>query len=444
MATAKKGPKKTSSGSGTKTPNSEKPAAAPKKTAVADDATARVNIAGFSDSIQLGSESSALFAKAAGLAVICLGVSVALGASDGDGFRRWSHAYLAAFGVALTITAGSVFWVCLQHLVNARWSIVVRRVGEVFAANMPLLAVLALPIVVPVLLGNTAIYEWADKSKVQSDELLAHKAGYLNPIFFLIRMVFYFGFWSILARYYLNSSRRQDETGGSEIAPSMNRVSGPSMIVYGLAITFCSIDLFMAVDPRWFSTMFGVYFFASCVLSVHVTLILALMWIQRRGRLAKSVTTEHYHDLGKMLFAFTIFWAYIGFSQFLLIWYANMPEETAWFKQRFAGGWAAVSWTLVFGHFVIPFFGLLSRHIKRNKTLLAFWCFWMLAMVYVDMYWMVLPAIDVEPNLRPMDLLTVVGLLSALVAGAARVAGKKNLIPTKDPRLEQSLAFENI
>ncbi len=442
MATAKKGPKKTSSNA--KTPSSEKPAAAPRKSSAPEDSAARVNVAGFSDSIQLGSESSALFAKAAGVAVICLGVSVALGASDGDGFRRWSHGYLAAFGVALAITAGSVFWVCLQNLVNARWSVVVRRVGEVFAANMPLLAVLALPIIVPVVLGNPVVYEWADKAKVAGDEILAHKSGYLNPTFFLVRMVFYFGFWSILARYYLNHSRRQDETGGSEIAPSMTRVSGPAMIVFGLAITFCSIDLFMAVDPRWFSTMFGVYFFASCVLGVHITLILALMWLQGRGRLAKSVTTEHYHDLGKMLFAFVIFWAYIGFSQFMLIWYANLPEETAWFKQRFAGGWGTVSWTLVFGHFVIPFFGLLSRYIKRNKTLLGFWCFWMLAMVYVDMFWLVLPAVDVEPNLRAMDVLALLGLLSALVAGAAREAGKKNLIPTKDPRLEQSLAFENI
>jgi phosphoglycerol transferase MdoB-like AlkP superfamily enzyme len=200
----------------------------------------------------------------------------------------------------------------------------------------------------------------------------------------------------------------------------------------------------MSVDAHWFSTMFGVYFFASCVQCVHITLILALMWIQSKGRLAKSVTTEHYHDLGKMLFAFTVFWAYVAFSQFMLIWYANLPEETAWFKDRFAGGWGSVSWTLLFGHFVIPFFGLLSRHIKRNKKALAFWCVWQLAMVFVDMYWLVLPAIDVEPSLRAMDLLALLGLLSALVAGAAREAGRRNLIPTKDPRLEHSLAFENI
>lgn len=444
MATAKKGPKQSPSGTKTGTPEAKRDGAASKQTAQPEDAAGRVDVDGFSDSIRLGSESGALFAKAGGLAIVCLGASVALGASEGDGFRRWSHGYLAAFGVALAITAGSLFWVCLQHLVNAKWSIVVRRVGELFAANMPLVAVLALPVIVPVVLGNGVIYEWADKTKVAAEEVLKHKAGYLNPGFFLVRMVLYFGFWSILARYYLNNSRRQDETGGAEIAPAMSRISGPAMIAFGLTLTFCSIDLFMAVDPRWFSTMFGVYYFASCVLGVHITLILALMWLQARGHLKTTITQEHYHDLGKMLFAFVIFWAYIGFSQFMLIWYANLPEETAYFKQRFAGNWSGVSWTLVFGHFVIPFFGLLSRHIKRNKTLLGFWCFWMLAMVYVDMYWLVLPAVDAQPDLRPMDLLALLGILSALVAGAAREAGKKNLIPTKDPRLEQSLVFENI
>jgi len=443
MATAKKGHKKSSS-SGKKSPETEpRPESAP-KSAAAEDASAQVAVAGFTDSIRFGTEASALFAKAAGLAVIALGASVALGASEGDGFRRWSHGYLAAFGVAFAITAGSLFWVTLQNLVNARWSIVVRRIGEVFAANALLLGLLALPIIVPVIQGQPLIYSWADKAKVASDHLLAHKAGYLNPTFFLIRMLGYFGYWTLLSRFYLRSSRRQDETGGPEIAPSMGRVSGPAMILFALTLTFCAVDLLMSVDPRWFSTMFGVYFFASCVLSVHVTLILSLMWIQSKGRLAKSVTTEHYHDLGKMLFAFTIFWAYIGFSQFMLIWYANLPEETAWFKQRFAGDWGNVAWTLLFGHFVIPFFGLLSRHIKRNRTTLAFWCFWMLAMVYVDMFWLVLPAVDSEPSVRAMDLLALLGLLSALVAGAAREAGKKNLIPTKDPRLEHSLAFENL
>ena len=443
MATAKKGPtKKTGSGkkSSEPSPESQQKSSA----SVPQDAAAQVSVAGFSDSIRLGNEGGAMFAKAAGLAVLCLGASVGLGASDGDGFRRWSHGYLAAYAVALAVTAGSLFWVILQNLVNARWSVAIRRTGEVFAANMPLLGILSLPLVVPVMMGNPLVYEWADKAKVAHDHLLHHKSGYLNANFFLVRMLFYFGLWTVLARYYLSASRRQDETGGAEIVPSMNRISGPAMILFGLTVTFCAVDLLMSVDPRWFSTMFGVYFFASCVTCVHATLILALIWVQKKGRLAKSITTEHYHDLGKMLFAFVIFWAYVGFSQFMLIWYSNIPEETAWFKQRFAGDWGNVSWTLLFGHFVIPFFGLLSRHIKRNRTTLAFWCFYMIAMVYIDMYWLVLPAVDVEPNVRAMDLLALLGLLSALVAGAAREAGKKNLIPTKDPRLPQSLAFENI
>lgn len=445
MATAKKGPtKKTGSAEKGSAPESKSESAPKKAAPVPEDAAARVEIAGFSDSIRLGSESGALFAKAAGLAVVCLGASAALGAGAGDGFKRWSHGYLAAYAVALAITAGSLFWVILQNLVNARWSVGVRRVGEVFAANMPLLGLLSLPLVIPVMTGNPLVYEWADKAAVAKDHLLHHKAGYLNSGFFLVRMFVYFGFWTWLAFYYLRSSRRQDETGGPEIVPSMNRISGPAMIVFGLTLTFCAVDLLMSVDPRWFSTMFGVYFFASCVQCVHVTLILALMWVQKKGRLAKSVTSEHYHDLGKMLFAFTIFWAYVAFSQFMLIWYSNIPEETAWFKQRFAGGWGNVSWTLVFGHFVIPFFGLLSRHVKRSRPALAFWCFWQLGMVYIDMYWLVLPAIDVEPSVSASDLLALLGLLSALVAGAAREAGKKNLIPTKDPRLSQSLAFENI
>jgi hypothetical protein len=444
MATAKKGPTK-KSGSASKPAAPEvKAESSSKKSPVVEDASAAVAVAGFNDSIRFGSEGSALFAKAAGLAVICLGISAALGATEGDGFRRWSHGYLAAYGVALAITLGSLFWVTLQHLVNARWSVVVRRVGEVFASNALLLGVLSLPIVLPVMGGQPLIYEWADHAKVHADHLLHHKSPYLNPVFFLVRMLFYFGFWTLLSRYFLGRSRRQDETGGAEIGPSLTRISGPAMILFGLTLTFCAVDLLMSVQAHWFSTMFGVYFFASCVQCVHITLILSLMWIQSKGRLAKSVTTEHYHDLGKMLFAFTIFWAYVAFSQFMLIWYANLPEETAWFKQRFAGGWGTVSWTLLFGHFVIPFFGLLSRHIKRNKKTLAFWCFWQLAMVFIDMYWLVLPAIDVEPSLRAMDLLALLGLLSALVAGAARELGKRNLIPTKDPRLEHSLAFENL
>jgi hypothetical protein len=310
--------------------------------------------------------------------------------------------------------------------------------------NAPLVGVLSLPIVVPAAMGNGIVYEWADHAKAEADHLLHHKHAYLNPTFFLIRMVVYFGFWTLLARYFFRSSLRQDETARADIAPAMQRVAGPSMIAFALTLTFAAVDFFMSVDAHWFSTIFGVYFFASAVLCIQATMSLGSMWLQSKGRLKKSVTVEHYHDLGKMLFAFTIFWAYVGFSQFMLIWYANVPEETYWYKARFAGGWGTWAWALLFCHFVIPFFFLLSRHIKRNKTTLAMGAVWMILMVYLDMYWLVLPVIDAEPSFTLMDACCLVGLVSALVAGIAYRAQRVNLIPTKDPRLARSLAFENI
>jgi hypothetical protein len=444
MATAKKG-QKSKAGSDKKGDAPEKPATPQASSKPRpDEAAVQTLVPGVTDNIRLGAEGSTLFAKAAVVAVASLGIAALMGASDGDDFRRFSHAYLVAFAVGLAVSAGALFWVTLQHLVNAHWSVVVRRVGEILAANAPVMAILSLPIVLPVLSGQALIYDWADHAKVEADHLLHHKSPYLNPTFFAIRMIFYFGFWTLLSRFFLKGSVRLDETGGAEIVPSMRRVAGPAMILWALTLTFCAVDLLMSVDAHWFSTIFGVYFFASCVLAVHASLTLSLMWLQGKGRLAKAVTVEHYHDVGKMLFAFTVFWAYIGFSQFMLIWYANVPEETAWFKERFAGGWGDVAWTLVFGHFVFPFFGMLSRHIKRNRKTLAFFAVWMLAMIYLDMYWLVMPNVNEQPDFRLMDLLLVIGILSALVAAAAQRAKSINLVPTKDPRLARSLAFENI
>jgi len=443
MATAKKSPKKpgevkSGGGSDGTTPDVPKPAA--RKT---EELAIVSSVPGFSDNIRLGTEGPALFGKSALIAVVCIGLGVALGAVEGDGFRRFLHGYLVAYCVALAVSAGALYWVTLQHLVNSHWSIVVRRIGELFAANAPLMGVLSLPIVIPVLMGSGIIYEWADHAKSEADHLLHHKSGYLSPGFFLVRMVVYFGFWTFLSRFYLKNSVRLDETGGPEIVPKLRAAAGPAMIGFALTLTFCAIDLIMSVDAHWFSTIFGVYFFASCVLCVHATVSLSAMWLQGKGRL-KSVTAEHYHDLGKMLFAFTVFWAYVAFAQFMLMWYANIPEETLWFKERFAHGWGNVSWFLLFGHFVFPFFGMLSRHVKRNKKGLAFFAFWMIAMVYLDMFWLILPNIDHEPNLKIFDVLLLIGLLSALVAGVARRAAKLNLLPTRDPRLGRSLAFENI
>ena len=400
------------------------------------------------DNIRLAEVGQALFVNAAGVGVVAMGISAVLGAGEKDGWNRFSHSYLVAFVWVMTIGAGALWWVTIQNIVNSHWSTVIRRVAELIASNAPVLALLALPIVLPLIMGNPVMYQWADSDLMHKSEELANKIGYLNPKFFAIRFVVYFGFWTLLSRFFLNRSLGQDkesEATAAKTVVTMRRLAGPAMIGFAITITFCAIDLIMSLDPKWFSTMFGVYYFASCVLAINSSLALTLMWLQGKGRLTSSVTVHHFHDLGKMVFAFTIFWAYVGFSQFMLLWYANIPEETLWFKERFANSWGTLSWILLFGHFVIPFFGLLSRWVKRNKKALAFWCIWQLVMIYVDMYWLVMPTLGVdEVPFGLIDLTCWIGVLALFVAGLAYRAKGLDLLAKNDPRLPKSLAFENI
>src|SRR5450432_4676207 len=398
------------------------------------------------DNIRLAEVGQSLFVKAAAVGIAAIAISAFLGSGENDGWNRFSHSYLVAFVWVLTIGAGALWWITIQNIVNSHWSMVIRRVGELIATNAPTLFALAMPVVLPLILGKPIMYRWADRSLMTGE--LANKIGYLNTKFFSIRFVFYFGFWTLLGYFFLNRSLGQDKESKETAAKTvvtMRRVAGPAMIVFALTITFCAIDLIMTLEPQWFSTMFGVYYFASCVLAVNSSLALTLMWLQSKGRLASSVTVHHFHDLGKMVFAFTIFWAYVGFSQFMLLWYANIPEETLWFKERFANSWGTLSWFLLFGHFVIPFFGLLSRWVKRNRKALAFWCIWQLVMIYVDMYWLVMPTLGVdEVPFKLIDLTCWVGVLALFIAGLAYRAKSLNLLATNDPRLPDSLAFENI
>ncbi|HEX2669835.1 MAG TPA: hypothetical protein VHM25_03130 [Polyangiaceae bacterium] len=400
------------------------------------------------DNIRLAEVGQALFIKALGVGVVALGLSAVLGMNEKDGWNRFSHSYLVAFVWVMTIGAGALWWVTIQNIVNSHWSTVIRRVAELIAANAPVLAVLSLPVVLPLIMGNPVMYLWADAEAMNKSHELHNKIGYLNTTFFAIRFVVYFGFWTLLSRFFLKRSLGQDKEtpeAAAKTVVSMRRLAGPAMIGFAITITFCAIDLIMSLDPKWFSTMFGVYYFASCVQAINASLALTLMWLQAKGRLTSSVTVHHFHDLGKMVFAFTIFWAYVGFSQFMLLWYANVPEETLWFKIRFANSWGTMSWALVFMHFVIPFFGLLSRHVKRNRKALAFWCIWQLVMIYVDMYWLVMPTLGFdEVPFALIDVTCWIGVAALFIAGVAFRAKGLDLVAKNDPRLPDSLAFENI
>jgi len=397
------------------------------------------------DSVKLGPEGDYVMKLAGGIGLGFLVVSIGLGAAASDGFKQFFHSYLVAFMWGLSIVLGALYWITLQHLVNSKWSVVIRRIAELLAQGLVLMGVLALPILATVLKHNDVLYPWLNHELVHDNHVLHGKAGYLNVPFFLVRMVVYFGFWTLLARFYLKRSLQQDSTGGDAFRTTMAKAAPPSMIAFALTLTFAAIDLIMTLDPMWFSTIFGVYYFAGCVLAVHSTLALSLFWLQSNGRLVKSVTSEHYHDIGKMMFAFTIFWAYVAFAQFMLIWYANVPEETQWYAKRFEGEWLAVSYLQIVLHFVIPFFFLLSRHIKRNPKTLVMGAVWILLVHFLDLHWLIMPNFHRGGfSFHPLDITTLLAVGCLLAAFILFRAKQVSLLATKDPRLKQSLAFENI
>jgi hypothetical protein len=383
--------------------------------------------------------------------VVGLVIGALLGQMEGDGFRHYQFSFLVAFWWGLTIVLGGLFFVTLQHLTRAKWSVAVRRVAEVFASTIPLFAVLSLIFVIPVLMGNGVEYPWADHAIVEADHNLHKKSWYLNVGFFIGRMIFYFVIWFLFSNMYLRRSVKQDTSGEPNLTLKLWPVSAPGMILFAITISFCAIDLIMSLEPAWFSTIFGVYIFSGAVQAIYSTMALTFLFLQSRGRLTESITPDHYHDLGKMMFAFVVFWAYIAFSQFMLIWYANIPEETFWYIQRTVNAqtgenvWLGLAWFLVVANFGIPFFGLMSRHVKRNRKALAFWAIWLLVMHYLDLYWLIMPAYTTEEiPWSVMDIANWIGVFGLFVAASAFHARKLNLRPTKDPRLAESLAFENI
>lgn len=395
------------------------------------------------DSIRLGKEAAGLSNIALGIGVVGIVLSMVLG--GGFTGAQFQHSYLAAYMWGLSIALGALWWIGIQHLVNARWSIVVRRVGELLAQVLLIMAVLALPIVVPAIMGDTVLYKWVDPHWLEANHL-GMKEPYLNTGFFTIRMVLYFVFFMAMANYWFNSSKRQDKSKGDvAFTKKLQSISAPTMILFAITLTFLAVDLLMTLDPLWFSTIFGVYYFATCVLTFHSTLALALMWLQSKGHLKKSVTTEHYHDIGKMMFAFVCFWTYIAFSQYMLIWYANIPEESHWYHDRMTGSWLNTTIALAAVHFVIPFFGMMSRSMKRHPKRLGAWAVYLLIVCWFDMYWLVSPNLhEVGLTFHVADFAAWAGIAGIVVWFSLLRARNVNLVPTGDPRLPRSLAFENI
>jgi hypothetical protein len=375
-------------------------------------------------------------------------------AMKGTDSKAFFFAYLVALMFWLALGLGGLFFTAVQHAVRAGWSIVVRRLAENAMMTLPVLGLLALPVM---FLGTHDLFHWSHTEAVAHDTMLLAKEPYLNENAFHIRGVISIVLWGGFALMYWRWSTSQDTASDPvSLTHRMRQFAPITIVAFALTMTFgAAIDWMMSLDPHWFSTIFGVYYFAGCVIMIHAFLALVVILLHNSGYLRGVVTPEHFHDLGKMMFAFTVFWGYIGFSQYMLIWYASIPEETHWYAYRGQGDWLYLSLILVFARFVLPFLGLMSRRIKRNPKTLAFWAVWVMAAQALDMYWLIQPVLATERgpfdadglptviSLGAVDVLAFVGIGGIVLATFTWACTKNALIPVKDPRLLESINFEN-
>ena len=356
----------------------------------------------------------------------------------------WSiwHPYLVSASWLLAICLGAIFFVLIHHVTMASWSTVVRRLAEAVSRNFVLMGLLFIPILMPGQMGK--LYKWIHPDP--GDSIIAVKEAYLNYDFFLIRMAIYFLIWIGISFWYHKNSVQQDADGDLKRTTRMAHFSPLGLILFAMSITFAAYDILMSLDAHWFSTIFGVYLFGGSVLSFHAFLALIVIWLQANGRLTRAVSDEHMQDIGKMMFAFTVFWAYIAFSQYMLYWYANIPEETAWFLRRQENMlWGSWGWLLIIGRFLIPFLFIMSKHVKRSRPILAVAAIWVLIMQWADMYYLVMPQINggEEFPFTMVDVTIPIGFLGLFLIGLALSLRGHSLIAEKDPRMPESLAFEN-
>ncbi len=380
----------------------------------------------------------------------------------GEHKDRAAYAYLFAFMATLSIALGSLAFVLIQHAVRAGWSTVIRRIAESSAATLPLFAILFLPIL---FIGFHDLYPWTH----ETDKVLEAKRWWLGAdggngsmTKFLVRAVIFLGIWSFLGVTLWRWSTSQDKLANRDARDAITRklwtLSAGGIFLYALSQSFAAFDWQMSLLPHWYSTMYGVYYFAGSMVGFYAFTGLTLMTLQKAGVLKNAVTTEHYHDIGKLMYGHTIFWAYVTFSQFMLIWYANIPEETEYFMMRVEGGWHYITYAMPVIHFFIPFFMLVSRHVKRNRMGLAVACVWLLVVHVIDIYWNVLPnylpgghhpggeeVVTHHPALAIalVDVTAFVGIVGLFLAVFAWLLKKNAVVCIGDPRLEESLAHEN-
>jgi len=352
---------------------------------------------------------------------------------------QFSYSWLFGFIYFFTLCCGCLFWTIVHHATDAEWSVVVRRQLE----NIGLLLIALAVFVIPILLLRHHLFEWMNIPRGQ-DYTLDSKRQYLNWPFFLFRAALYFVLLGGVAFFLRRFSVAQDRDGNPQFTVRMRQIAFAGLPIFGLALSFAGFDWLMGLNFRWFSTMWGPYIFAGAAGASMSLLVLVITALRNAGYLQNVVTIEHYHIMGKWMLAFCVFWAYIGFSQYMLYWYANIPEETQYFIVRNTESWWPLSLLLVFGRFFVPFGILLLRSIKKHPHQLCWMAAWMLLMQALDIYLIVLPSLHgTGVRLSIWDLICPVAIGCSLAFVYLRLIGRSSLFPVRDPRLIESLRLTN-
>jgi hypothetical protein len=341
--------------------------------------------------------------------------------------RSYLVAYLFFVGAAL----GCLAVLMIQYITGGAWGAAVRRLLESGARTLPFMAVLF----VPVLLGVSELYEWARPTALD-DPLLVHKRPYLNVPFFVVRAAVYFGAWTLVVRLLVRWSHEQDATGAAAPARRLELLSRGGLVLLGLTMTFASVDWAMSLEPHWFSTIYGVLFMGGSVLTAFAIVIAVGASLAERDPVARVITAEHFHDLGKLLLAFVMLWAYFSFSQFLIVWSGNLPEETPWYLRRLEGGWQWLGLGLILFHFGLPFVLLLSRTVKRQARTLAALAVALLGVRLADVFWMIAPAFASGGlTLHWLDVTAVLGIGGVWLGLFVWRLAEGPVVPLNDPAL---------
>ncbi len=372
-----------------------------------------------------------------GVGVLLVGAIMMIVAYMVDNHRAAFNTIIT-FMFLMSIGLGSLFLVALEHLVGAVWSVPFRRISEMLASLIFIAPILSIPLFI----NLHGLFHWTHPEALAEDMILAAKAPYLNESFFIIRTVAIFVIMGIFYFLLVGSSFSQDKTKSEKISKRNTVVSAIFMPFFAISVTILSIDWMMSLEPHWFSTIYGVYYFAGTFGAAMAVLAFISINLTEGGYMPEKIKRDHYYNFGALLFAFTNFWAYIAFSQFLLIWYSNLPEETFWYISRGQGSWLVVSIFLIIIRFLVPYAVLLPQPAKSDAKRLKFMSIWIIFAHFYDLYWLIMPTYSkTGASFSWMELVPPVLAAGLIIVVFNLMSRKRNLIPIGDPKLSRGLNF---